>query len=140
MLRKEEQKTEKRLRVPPEAYLAIQLEEMNSRLADIHDALRRQVPQGFKEEVDVTVQGTIPVPMEPKLRKPPFVRASLFVDADSDPVYVMLNEVKPEAFRDAPLNAEEKLDIDTTEPKIEALFFACQAPENRATIRVHLLK
>ena len=127
----------KRVKAPIETVL---LDSIARGIADVKRLLAAQVPEGFKEEVTVEVEGTTPVPMVARLRKPPFMRASLFVDDGSDPVYVMQNEVKPEAFRDAPLKAGEKLDIDTTEHKIEALFFACEESDKRATVRVHLLK
>lgn len=139
MLRNEEQKRKERLRVPPEAYLAIQLDEMNSRLADIHETLQRQIPQGLKEEVVVEVEGTRSVTLSTRLIRPPYFRASVFNDGP-DPVHVMLNKSKPKAFREAPLNVGDKLDIDTTEPKIQVLFFACEAADKTASVRVHLLK
>ena len=123
--------------VPPE--MTVLLDDIARGVRAVQKRLEAQVPEGFKEEVDVSVEGTIPVPMEPKLRKPPFIRATVFNDGP-DPVYVFLNEVKPEAFRKAPLNAQDKLDIDTTEAKIDALFFACEASEKTASVRVHLLK
>jgi len=125
-----------RVKAPIETVL---LDDIARGLADIKRLLEAQVPEGFKEEVDVSVAGTIPVPMEPKLRKPPFFRATLFNDGP-DPVIVMLNEVKPEAYRKAPLNAGDKIDIDTTEAKIESLFFACTTSSGQASVRVHLLK
>jgi len=94
-------KEEVERRVPPET--VVLLDDISRGIRDVKRLLEAQVPEGLKEEVTIEVEGTTPVPMVTKLRKPPFMRASVFVDQDSDPVYVMLNEVKPEAFRDAPL-------------------------------------
>lgn len=117
----------------------IYLDDIARGVRGVQKRLEAQVPEGFKEEVDVSVAGTIPVPMEPKLRKPPFFRASVFNDGP-DPVHVMLNEVKPVAYRKAPLKEADRIDIDTTEAKIDALFFACEASDKTAAVRVHLLK
>jgi len=125
-----------RVKAPIETVL---LDDIARGIADIRRLLKAQVPEGFKEEVEFSVEGKTAVPLEPKLRKPPFFRATVFNDGP-DPVIVMLNEVKPEAYRKAPLNAGDKLDIDTSEAKIEALFFACQASDKKASGRAHLLK
>lgn len=101
--------------------------------------LKAQVPEGFKDEVGVSVAGKNPVPMQPKNTKPPYFRATVFNDGP-DPVYVFLNDVKIEAIREAPLNQGDEVDIDTTEAKIQALFFACTTETGNASVRIHLLK
>lgn len=132
-------KAPEKLRVPPEAFLAVQLDEIAGRLADIHEAIQRQVPEGLKEEVEVEVEGTTLVPVRARIIKPPYFRASVFNDGP-DNVYVLLNKEKAEAYRQSPLKEGDKLDIDTTEGKIHALFFACESEDKTASIRVHLLK
>jgi len=117
----------------------ILLDDISRGVKQVVKRLEAQVPEGFKDEVTVSVTGKIPVPMQPKNTKPPYFRATVFNDGP-DAVYVFLNDVKPEAIREAPLNQGDKIDIDTTEAKIEALFFACVGSENTASVRVHLLK
>jgi hypothetical protein len=101
--------------------------------------LEAQVPEGIKDEVTVAVAGQTPVPMEPVNTKPPYFRAAIFNDGPS-PAYVFLNVTRPIAFRQAPLNTGDHLDIDTTEAKIQALFFACTTDAGTASVRVQLLK
>jgi len=126
------------LRLKPEID-TILLDDISRGIKDLKRLQEAQVPEGLKDEVTVSVAGKIPVPMQPKQTKPPYFRATVFSDGP-DPVYVFLNDVKPEAIREAPLNSGDKLDIDTTEAKIEALFFACTTTTGQASLRVHLLK
>jgi len=115
------------------------LDDISRGINDLKRLQEAQVPEGLKDEVAVTVSGMNAVPMQPKRTKPPYFRATVFSDGP-DPVYVFLNDVKPEAIREAPLNSGDKLDIDTTEAKIEALFFACTTSTGQASLRIHLLK
>lgn len=117
----------------------ILLDDISRGIKQVVKRLEAQVPEGFKDEVTVSVSGTNPVPMQPKRTKPPYFRATVFSDGP-DPVYVFLNDVKPEAIREAPLNQGDKIDIDTTEAKIQALFFACTTATGNASLRIHLLK
>ena len=103
------------------------------------ESLKSMMPEGVKDEVELTVTGTNPVPMQPRATKPPYVRATVFNDGP-DPVYVFLNDVKIQSLRQAPLNQGDKLDIDTTAAKIQALFFACETSSEQASVRIHLLK
>jgi len=130
-------KVRKLRELPPELTF-ITLDEIAGRLADIYDALQRQVPEGLKEEVTVVAEGTRAVPLSARFIKPPYFRAAVFNDGP-DPVYVMLNKSKPVAFRTTPLNDGDKLVIDTVEAKIQLLLFACVEGES-ASVRVHLLK
>jgi uncharacterized hydantoinase/oxoprolinase family protein len=125
-------------RVMPPEVLAT-LDDIARGIMDIKKKLEAQVPEGLKEELTVQVEGTRATPITPRTIMPPYVRATCFCDGP-DPVYVFLNKPKPEAFRQAPLNPGDKIDIDTTEAKIEALYFACTTPDGKASVRVHLLK
>lgn len=115
------------------------LDDISRGIKQIVKVLAAQVPEGLKDEVTVTVSGINAVAMQPKRTSPPYFRATVFCDGP-DPVYVMLNDVKPQAIREAPLNEGDKIDIDTTEAKIQALFFACTTTAGVASLRVHLLK
>jgi len=123
--------------VPPET--VVLLDDISRGIKDLKRLAQAQVPEGLKDEVAVSVAGKNPVPMQPKQTKPPYFRATIFSDGP-DPVYVFLNDVKSEAIREAPLNSGDKIDIDTTEAKIQALFFACTTSTGRASLRIHLLK
>jgi hypothetical protein len=125
-----------RIKAPLEVAL---LDEISLGIKDVVKRLEAQVPQGVKDEVAFTVSGTNPVPVQPTRTKPPYIRATVFNDGPS-PVYVFLNDVTPIAFRQAPLNAGDKADIDTTEAKIQALFVVCGSPTDQASGRVWLLK
>jgi len=115
------------------------LDDIARGVKQLNKRLEAQVPEGLKDEVVVNVSGKNHVAMQPKNTKPPYFRATVFNDGP-DAVYVFLNDVKPEAIREAPLNSGDKIDIDTTEAKIEALFFACVGSTNSASVRIHLLK
>jgi len=126
----------KRVKAPLDTVL---LDEIARGIADLKKLMSSQVPEGLKDEVEVSVHGKVPVPMQPRTTMPPYFRATIFNDGP-DPVYVMLNDVKAEPYRKAPLNAGDKIDIDTTEAKIRELYFACEGDANSAALRIHLLK
>jgi len=123
--------------LPPET--VVLLDDISRGVKQLNKRLEAQVPEGLKDEVNFSVSGTNPVPIQPKRTKPPYFRATVFNDGP-DPVYVFLNDVKPEAIREAPLNQGDKADIDTTEAKIESLFVACTTSTGNASGRVWLLK
>ena len=125
-----------RVKVPIDTAL---LDDISRGIKQLNKRLEAQVPEGLKDEVSFTVSGTNAVPVQPKRTKPPYFRATVFNDGP-DPVYVFLNDVKPEAIREAPLNQGDKADIDTTEAKIEALFVACTTRTGSASGRVWFLK
>ena len=125
-----------RIKAPIDTVL---LDDIARGITDIKGLLEAQVPEGLKEEVAWTVEGTRAVPVSGRLIRPPYFRATVFNDGP-DPVYVFLNKAKPRAYREAPLNAGDKLDIDTTEAKIQVLFFAGTTSAGRASGRVHFLK
>jgi len=125
-----------RIKAPLDTVL---LDDISRGIKQLNKRAEAQVPEGLKDEVVVSVAGKNPVAMQPKNTKPPYFRATVFCDGP-DAVYVFLNDVKPEAIREAPLNSGDKIDIDTTEAKIQALFFACTTPTGSASLRIHLLK
>jgi len=132
----DDEETLKRVKAPIDTVL---LDDIARGISDLKKLMQAQIPEGLKEEVEVTAHGKIPVPMQPRTTVPPYFRATVFNDGP-DPVYVMLNDIKTEPYRKAPLNSGDKLDIDTTEAKIRELFFACEEDDKSASVRIHLLK
>jgi len=126
----------KRLKAPIDTIL---LDDIARGISNLEKIMRAQVPQGIKDEAVVTVHGKIPVPIRPTSTVPPWFRATIYNDGP-DPVYVMLNAAKAEPLRRAPLNSGDRIDIDTTEAKINELYFCCTNDSEDASLRVHLLK
>lgn len=134
-LRKKEAREELvRIKAPIDTVLLDEISQGINRLIKHTEA---QVPEAVKDEIELTVNGNNPVPMQPRNSHPPYFQATVFIDGP-DPTYVWLNEI-PNSY-EAPLNAGDHLDIDTKEAKIEALWFACVGSTNTSHIRIHLLK
>lgn len=133
-LRRKGQEELERVKVPIDTAL---LDDISRGIRQVNQRLAAQVPEGEKDEIDIIVNGNNAVPLQPQNSQPPYFKATVFNDGP-DPAYVWLNEIP--THYNAPLNQGDHLDIDTTEAKIQTLFFACQGPNNTAHLRVHVLK
>jgi len=134
--RKRAEEELERIKAPVDTAL---LDDISRGVRQLNARLAAQVPEGIKDEIEVDVSGVNPVPMQPLNSTPPYFKATVFNDGP-DPVYVFLNQTKVSALRKAPLNQGDRLDIDTTEAKIQSLFFACPDVNNNASVRIHVLK
>ena len=134
--REKAQETLERVKAPVETVL---LDDISRGIKSVVKHLEAQVAQGIKDEAAFSVSGTNPVPIVPPRTRPPYIRATIFNDGPS-PVYVFLNDIPAVSLRQAPLNAGDQADIDTTEANIRAIFVACTAAGNQASGRVWLIK